>query len=327
MPKVIDAAPDVNLVLAATQTASEFPKPSQTVYAYGTAGFRTRATILPSVLVRVGLLSALRSMRLEGRTIGVMITASHNPEEDNGVKIVDPMGEMLEASWEAHATRLANAPDDAVGRVLREIAMETKTDLEIQPHVVFARDTRPSGLLLVHALVKGLEALGTAFTDYGELTTPQLHYMVRCINTREEYGKPTEDGYYEKFSRAFRRIMGAPTKHYEPRRLSMPSLPVLHVDCANGIGAPKLRRLIPMISDVIDIRIVNDGSGRLNHNCGADHVKVQQRIPENVAPTNGARFASIDGDADRLVYFFTENGEFRLLDGDRIASLFVAFIG
>jgi len=41
-------------------------------------------------------------------TIGVMITASHNPEEDNGVKLIDPDGEMLEASWESHATNLAN---------------------------------------------------------------------------------------------------------------------------------------------------------------------------------------------------------------------------
>ncbi len=41
--------------------------------------------------------------------IGVMITASHNDEPDNGVKLVDPHGEMLEASWEVIATKLANA--------------------------------------------------------------------------------------------------------------------------------------------------------------------------------------------------------------------------
>jgi phosphomannomutase len=27
--------------------------------------------------------------------VGVMVTASHNPEHDNGLKIVDPSGEML----------------------------------------------------------------------------------------------------------------------------------------------------------------------------------------------------------------------------------------
>lgn len=37
-----------------------------------------------------------------------MITASHNPEHDNGVKLVDPEGEMLEQSWEVLATELAN---------------------------------------------------------------------------------------------------------------------------------------------------------------------------------------------------------------------------
>ena len=45
---------------------------------------------------------------LSAATIGVMITASHNPEEDNGVKLIDPLGEMLEMKWEKYATMLAN---------------------------------------------------------------------------------------------------------------------------------------------------------------------------------------------------------------------------
>ncbi len=59
-------------------------------------------------MYRMGVLAVLRS-KLKGATIGVMVTASHNPEGDNGVKLVDPMGEMLQQSWEPMATELANA--------------------------------------------------------------------------------------------------------------------------------------------------------------------------------------------------------------------------
>jgi phosphomannomutase len=48
-------------------------------------------------------------MLFVGAAIGLMVTASHNPEQDNGVKLIDLFGEMLQQSWEKFATRLANA--------------------------------------------------------------------------------------------------------------------------------------------------------------------------------------------------------------------------
>lgn len=53
------------------------------------------------------LLQLVSSDRLQA--CGVMVTASHNPEQDNGLKLVEASGEMLEQSWEAHVTQLAQA--------------------------------------------------------------------------------------------------------------------------------------------------------------------------------------------------------------------------
>merc|ERR1719221_492955 len=88
---------------------------------YGTAGFRANADLLKDVLYRMGILAAIRSKVLGGRPVGVMITASHNPECDNGVKLVEPMGEMLPVEWEAHATILANASDDSLAQTLADL--------------------------------------------------------------------------------------------------------------------------------------------------------------------------------------------------------------
>lgn len=57
--------------------------------------------------------------------------------------------------------------------------------------------------------------------------------------------------------------------------------------------------------------------------CGADYVKVNQRVPVGTPICEPyTRCVSVDGDADRIVYFFTdENNQFYLLDGDRIGTL------
>jgi len=239
-------------ILAASK---KHPKPAGREFQYGTAGFRMKASLLDSVVFRVGLVAALRSRKLGGQAIGVMITASHNPPEDNGVKLVDPMGEMLENSWEAYSTELANAKSD---EELIQVYLKLETSLKINPdipaRVVFARDTRPSGPKLVAALVDALEATGTEYTDYKLMTTPQLHYITRCTNTEgtpQSYGDVSEKGYYEKLSEAFKRAI-------KGKKIVGP----VTVDCANGVGAPKLAELMKYLpkgyEGGIDIKIIND---------------------------------------------------------------------
>ncbi|KAL2008105.1 hypothetical protein VTN00DRAFT_8087 [Thermoascus crustaceus] len=313
---------------AISEAALKYVKPEGKVFQYGTAGFRMKADLLNTVVFAVGLLAGLRSKKLNGQWIGVMVTASHNPADDNGVKLVDPMGEMLEAEWEAYATKLANSPLENIGDVYDELIKEIDINMNNPARVVFARDTRASGARLVGVLNAALTASEVEFLDLKFLTTPQLHYIVRCKNTlgtQYEYGEPTEQGYYEKLAEAFKRVMkGAKIKGS------------LTVDCANGVGGPKLRELIKYLPSAeeegsIDIKVVNDNvinPDSLNFECGADYVKTKQRAPPSSKAAVLDRCASLDGDADRLIYYFIDEGNvFRLLDGDRIATLAASFIG
>lgn len=154
-----------SLLQRAAEVSKEHPKPDVT-FSYGTAGFRMRADHLDSVMYRMGLLAVLRSKAKDGKVIGVVVTASHNPVHDNGVKLVDPLGEMLQPSWEKHASELANAED--IVEVLRGVVEEHRIDWNVPAKVFIARDTRPSGVEFVKALLDGVQALGGSGRDYGE---------------------------------------------------------------------------------------------------------------------------------------------------------------
>ncbi|TGO61780.1 hypothetical protein BOTNAR_0123g00050 [Botryotinia narcissicola] len=306
------------------EASNKHPKPADRVFQYGTAGFRMKANLLDSVVFRVGLVAALRSRKLGGQTIRIMITASHNPPEDNGVKLVDPMGEMLENSWEAYSTQLANASNEDVVNVYRKLEKDLKINPETPARVIYARDTRPSGPKLVAALIDALVATGTDYTDYKLLTTPQLHYLTRCTNTEgtpQAYGDVSEVGYYEKLAKAFERAMKGKK-----------ATGSVTVDCANGVGGPKLAELIKYLpKGILDIKVLNDDvlkAESLNHECGADYVKTKQQAPPSSKAGKNDRCCSLDGDAERIIYYFNDsNHGFHLLDGERIATLAASFIG
>jgi phosphoacetylglucosamine mutase len=64
---------------------------------YGTAGFRGPAENIINISSRIGKIMAYLS---NNRWVGIMITASHNPHEDNGVKLVTYDGTMLDNQQE-----------------------------------------------------------------------------------------------------------------------------------------------------------------------------------------------------------------------------------
>ena len=91
------------------------------------------------------------------------------------------------------------------------------------------------------------------------------------------------------------------------------------------MAAEKIKRLgnCPgAIPQGYHFKVVNTGEGTLNDKCGAEYVQKEQKLPKNFDTIEDwQRCASVDGDADRVVYFTRAKGATIVLDGDRIASL------
>ncbi len=322
-------------------------------YDYGTAGFRYNHKLLPPIMVRMGMLASLRSSSLNGESVGIMITASHNPEIDNGVKLSDSNGGMMPPQWENLATIIANADMMKLSQWIDE--EQKKQSRRMIVHV--GRDTRNHSLFLSQLTIEAAVAMGAIVIDHGCVTTPQLHYFVLRSNAQNlpnallamSSGVGFERDYIEGIIGTYMTLVG--TKSEEPNVNKMPGRRrKMLVDCACGVGGMKIPILNTMLHQcikeggfspyvnhsILELVPFNlPGDGPLNEQCGAEFVQKQQKIPrihsnKNDIPDDNKSMdyvASLDGDADRIVFHFKDgNGKLVLLDGDKIAVLVSSFI-
>jgi phosphoacetylglucosamine mutase len=287
-------------------------------YNYGTAGFRFKAEFMDGLMVRVGMLSMMlllldqedppnnnsnnsnsKTTPLEVST-GVMITASHNDESYNGVKLANPDGSMLTPSQENFLTKWVNERDSSVLEAFLEHKAQQivrKFEQRLVEHsdkpVIFfllniGRDTRSHSKKLSELLAEGaqafMECVGAASSekdpapipvgirDHGILTTPMLHHIVLHSNPQHlpSYIQPknTRTGYLETYASAYVDLLGG-------LKVSSSGLAKVYVDALDGIYA--------------DDNNEASGALRIDGACGVGH-RAARELYETI--TNLARAAN-----------------------------------
>jgi phosphoacetylglucosamine mutase len=292
---------------------SIYNKPISYNPSYGTAGFRTKSINLDSTVFRCGILMGLKSI-ITNENCGIMITASHNEESDNGVKLINSDGEMIDKEWEYYATLFACTNSiHELTTYIYYILDNYQLKSNITSKVIIGIDTRDSGHKLANICMDGIQLCGIEPLMMGQVTTPELHFYTVMSNKFN-----TIPNYCINLVHNFKLLVN--NEHLLNS--------VLHVDCANGVGAIKLMQIKEDLENLgLSLVLYNNGNGILNHKCGADFVEKNCEFPLNMDTIpEYTKCCSFDGDADRIVYFTKINGCFKLLNGDKIACLFTSYI-
>ncbi|HRO49165.1 MAG TPA: phosphoglucosamine mutase, partial [Hyphomicrobium sp.] len=86
-----------------------------------------------------------RSLRAD---LGVMISASHNRYDDNGIKLFDPDGYKLSDETELEIERLIDGPSEDLLVPSDRIGRATRVDSAQERYIEFAKRTLPKNLRL-----------------------------------------------------------------------------------------------------------------------------------------------------------------------------------
>ena len=308
------------------------------VFAYGTAGFRYDATLLDGIMVRVGMLAAHRSF-VTKQHVGVMVTASHNDETYNGVKLADPHGGMMAQDGERMAIQMANCTN--VHQLYSMVSEASSGAGTAMIHV--GRDTRSHSPALTMLTIRAAQAMGATVLYHGIVTTPILHHAVMHANPHHLPPlipvRTNVIGYYSLLAHSYIGLCRTAVVTNNNNNIILPRK--LVVDCACGVGYAHVQRmnqeLMQLGATTTLVPKNAPDEGPLNAGCGSEHVQKGICPPtwygeEEIQPDYAA---SVDGDADRIVFFTQQNSNnnnngapssFSLLDGDKIAVLLCDFL-
>jgi len=277
-------------------------------YHYGTSGFRFDHKIIEDIAVRVGIGIAVISHENNDKIYGIMITASHNPENYNGFKIIESNGEMLSNENINFLIKLVNCNEKEFKKFILHIRKiyEIKNSIG---NILIGWDWRPSSTKIRQEVCKGLQLINCNYKLYGLVTTPQFH----CFTKDSDYH------YYKKLCSCFIRLVTNEQIKFN-----------VTVDCANGTGSKIMKRLNSLLSNNIKFNLINTtNKNNINYRCGSDYVYNFKKFPNNLSKTNYYDLvASLDGDAGRLICSFVDkvDKKINIINGDKIASLFLAYI-
>ena len=258
---------------------------------YGTSGFRDDAKKIINISFKIGEIMAYLTTS-KNEHFGIMITASHNKYIDNGVKIVDRKGNMIEKDFEIILEKYIND----------EFEILKKKDCFSPKKIFIGHDTRNSYFEIQNELVKGIRSVSDniKIVYLGYVTTPQHHFLVK-------YNNENPDSYINK---------------YNCISLFNMNFDDLIIDCANGVGfiaLSKLNEFWDLNINLVNTKVFNHNL--LNHESGSDYVINDKLLPYD-DKFNNMLGCSVDGDADRFIFYYFD-GSLKILDGDYIALLYL----
>jgi len=272
-------------------------------YKYGTAGFRFNAyTIENKIAPRIGSLLLIITNMLNWGKVGLVVTASHNSVIDNGIKIINNRGEMVEKEIERLSEIIINLPIEIYNNIIKSVSSSYKSN----SYLIIGTDNRPNSRIIKDIIIDDWLNVNRNIIDLDICTTPNLHFIV--VNPLLNY----LNYIYDNFMKLNKYIIS-------DNRIT--------IDCANGAITNTIlslsNRLYPYI--MFDLININDGK-YINDGCGAEYVHKTKKIPKMTNLINNKVIASFDGDADRLIMIYKENDIINIIDGDQIGTIITDFI-